>query len=197
MPAMSCATPSARCWWCGTSVAVRSPIIWPASSSCGLLNQSHTRTMGLSVSFRFRIRKRGAARSYELRNRDTDGHYRWPRSHRNREISESATPFTAVSIWSRRSSDIAELMVAQLAEQSDQFSALPISQDVVRPACEPSDPPGQRTGAGFGRDRAHLCSPSRTKSRRSHRTLRTSGWRVTSPRIAFGVPRCNQGLDGP
>src|SRR6202042_314167 len=56
------------------SVAVqKSASLRPASSLCGPLNQSHTRSIGLPVSFRFRSSKRGSEKCYELRNRDT-----WP-----------------------------------------------------------------------------------------------------------------------
>src|ERR1700688_1566353 len=44
-------------------------IIAAAGSSCGLLNQSHTRSKGLLVSFRFRSSKCGSAKRDELRNR--------------------------------------------------------------------------------------------------------------------------------
>src|SRR6185437_1867688 len=46
-------------------------IFCAAGGSCGLLNQSHTRSIGLLVSFRFRSSKRGSEKCCELRNRDT------------------------------------------------------------------------------------------------------------------------------
>src|SRR5262249_48825457 len=46
-------------------------IIIAASLSCGLLNQSHTSSNQLLVSFDSEVRKRGAEKWCELRNRDT------------------------------------------------------------------------------------------------------------------------------
>src|SRR6202012_1382383 len=53
--------------WGGSEVRIVCAAGWP----CGLLDQSHTGSMALPVSFRFRSSKRGAVKCYELRNRDT------------------------------------------------------------------------------------------------------------------------------
>src|SRR5579864_2049977 len=61
-------------------------IIWAASSLCGRLNQSHTRSIGLLASFRFRSSKRGSAKGDELRKRDASGKSRRPEIPDAREV---------------------------------------------------------------------------------------------------------------
>jgi hypothetical protein len=137
-------------------------IIIAASSSCGLLNQSHTRSISWLVSFRFRSSKRGSVKCYELRNRDTR-----PRLHDNRRADgrRRMVDFTSIIEGARR-----WFYSAGQKRIQDRSS---------RPSVgEPLEPSTPSRSAGFlpGGSKSRARLPAWRSSRRSHGIIFTSGF---------------------
>ncbi len=173
---MWCATPNARCWWCGTD---------------GFTSDARARTVGpVDRPGRIFVMRRGFERMRLLPQPP--------------EIRIRAYPTPRCSIWLRVSADVAEFTIVHLPQRFDRRPAVQIGCEGVAPrSAEPTREKSAgiegncRPGLRSLGHRRHFSSPVRScaaKRCRRRNRLRTAA----APRLSLDClhsPQCNLGLD--